>query len=317
MSRAGRDEGFTFIEALLALSLSLVVFTATMTLVIVVLHSVQGNNARNDAQDRARLGIDLIARQLRNIASPITSPKLIERASAYELVFQTIASPNGADVSGAERVRYCVPNDTTSGSVNNEVLIGQTQTWNTASSPATIPWNASTCPDTSPSDGNSATGAYKILASAVTNRYKQRTDRPLFYFNDSSTPPSDLSQVRSVQIDLFVNPTPKPPAAEDELRSGVFLRNQVRPPVAYFTSTPTGNGGVLLNGGISYSPDNYDLSFSWSCVSSGCPSASFLSGATDGLVDWKPGAGTYTVSLTVTDATGLASTPYTQQVTVQ
>src|SRR5262249_11056033 len=132
---------------------------------------------------------------------------------------------------------------------------------------------------------------------------------------DNSTAPTDLTSINSVQIDLFVNPTPAVSGAETELRSGVFLRNQVHSPVASFTETATGNGGVLLTGATSYSPDGAALSSRWSCTTPSCPAASTLSGSTDGLVDWNPGAGTYTVVLTVTDPSGLSDTA-TETVTV-
>jgi hypothetical protein len=153
-----------------------------------------------------------------------------------------------------------------------------------------------------------------IVQNYVTNRYQQRTDRPAFSFNNG-TAPSNLAAVYTVQIDLFVNPTPSVPAAETELRSGAFLRNQPRSPVANFTSTDTGQGGVLLNGATSYSPNGLDLSYSWACGAGSCPDSSALTNSQSGLVDWTPGAGTYTVQLTVTDQTGLTDT-VTQQVTV-
>jgi PKD repeat protein len=153
-----------------------------------------------------------------------------------------------------------------------------------------------------------------IVQNYVTNRYQQRTDRPAFTFNNG-TAPADLSQVYTVQIDLFVNPTPSNSSAETELRSGAFLRNQPRSPVANFTYTPTGAGGVLLNGATSYSPDGLDLTYSWACASGSCPDAAGLTDSQEGLVDWTPGAGTYTVTLTVTDQTGLTATE-TQTVTV-
>jgi hypothetical protein len=153
-----------------------------------------------------------------------------------------------------------------------------------------------------------------VVAPYVTNRYQGRTDRPAFTFNDG-TAPSNLGAVYTVQIDLFVNPTPGVAAAESEVRSGAFLRNQPRSPVANFTYTDTGSGGVLLNGGTSYSPDGEDLSYAWTCTSTSCPSLSSLTLDNEGLVNWTPGAGTYTVQLTVTDSTGLTATS-TQQVTV-
>jgi hypothetical protein len=76
-----------------------------------------------------------------------------------------------------------------------------------------------------------------------------------------------------------------------------------------------GGGSVLLNAGTSYSPDGSDLNYDWSCTTPGCPAASTLAGSSSGLVVWHPGAGSYTVLLTVTDTAGLsASVP--QLVTV-
>jgi len=207
-----------------------------------------------------------------------------------------------------------MPQDTSAGSSSKEVLIGETQTWSTAS-PPTSPWSSNpsvtiACPDSPLPSGVSSS---IVIQPAVTNRAKLRTDRPAFTFNNG-TAPSDLSQVYTVQIDLFVNPTPSNASAESELRSGAFLRNQPRAPVANYTYTPTESGGVLLNGSTSYSPDGLDLTYAWSC-SGTCSDTSALTDSQNGLVDWTPGAGTYSVTMTVTDQTGLTATS-TQQVTV-
>jgi prepilin-type N-terminal cleavage/methylation domain-containing protein len=309
MRALGRQAGFTLIELLVAMSVALVVFGATTTVLVVAMHAEASSTERNQAQDHARVAIDLIARQLRNIASPISSPKLLERATPYDIVFQTVATPSGSNAGGAERVRWCIPNDTSTGTASDEEMIGQVQTWTTATPPA-IPWGTD-CPDTSATGGS---GQTDVVVESVTNRYEGRSDRPAFTYDDT-TAPTNLTNISSVQIDLFVNPTPTIAAAETELRSGVFLRNQVHSPVASFTETDTGSGGVLLNGGTSYSPDGADLAYSWSCSTPGCPAASTLSDATSGLVDWHPGAGTYTITLTVTDPTGLTDSD-TQTVTV-
>jgi Tfp pilus assembly protein PilV len=318
LNNAGREGGFTLVEVLIAAALSLVVLGGTLAIMDTFNHQYLASNQRNDAQDKARLGIDRIVRQLRNIASPITTPKLLERATPYDVVFQTVGTPSGSNTSGDQRVRYCVPSDTASGSASKEVLISETQTWSTAAPPAS-PWSSDpsvtiACPVSSLPSGVSGS---TILVPNVTNRY-QGTDRAaLFSFNNSATAPSDLTTVTSVQINLFVNPTPTVTTAktETELQSAAFLRNEVRQPVAGFTSTSTSGHGILLNAGTSYSPDGYDLSYSWSCISAGCPNATALSQATDALISWNPGvAGNYQVQLIVTDPSGLTDTS-TQWVT--
>ena len=309
------ERGFTLVELLIAMVLAVVIFGATLDALINYTHLWQGSTQRLDAQDSARLGIDRIVRQLRNIASPVTSPKLLERATPYDIVFQTIGTPSGSNVTGDERVRYCIPQDSTPGSTSKEVVVGETQTWST-SSPPTSPWSSDPTVTVPCPDNPLPSGVTKsvVVSPSVTNRYQGRTDRPAFTFNNG-TAPSNLGSVFTVQIDLFVNPTPALPAAESEIRSGAFLRNQPRSPVANFTYTDTGSGGVLLNGGTSYSPDGEDLTWTWLCTSQTCPDSSGLTLSNQGLVDWNPGAGTYTVQLTVTDQTGLTAIS-TQSVTV-
>jgi prepilin-type N-terminal cleavage/methylation domain-containing protein len=317
MRLAREQSGMTLIELVLAMALALVIFGATLDALTNFTHSWTGSTERLDAQDKARVGIDRLANQLRNIASPLTSPKLLERATPYDIVFQTVGTPNGSNVTGTERVRYCIPSDP-SGSASQEVLYSETQTWSTATAPSS-PWSSDPsvtlpCPDSPLPSGVSSSTNPQVVASGVMNRY-EGADQSAFSYNDSAVTASQLSQVYTVQIDLFLNPTPSLPQAETELRSGVFLRNQPRAPVVSFTDTPTQDGGVLLNGATSYSPDGEDLTFNWSCTGDTCPNTSALTDSSSALVDWQPGAGTYTVQLTVTDQSGLTATT-TQTVTV-
>jgi prepilin-type N-terminal cleavage/methylation domain-containing protein len=315
-----RQDGFTLIELLVAMVLSAIVFGATLTVLDEYLRQANGTTQRNDAQDRARLAVDRIVRQLRNVASPLTTPKLLERATPYDIVFQTIGAQQGGaggNTSGAERVRYCVPPGTTPGN-----LISQTQTWATPA-PAANPWSSDPnvtipCPDTTFAQQPNGI----IIATAITNRSQTGScpgvsGQPVFRFNGGCTLPTDLTQISTIQVDLNVNPTPNLPGATTELQSSAFLRNKQHQPIASFTAYPTGGGGVVLNAGSSYSPDGEQLSYMWSCTS--CSSPTTLNTATDGLVSWNPGPGTYTVQLIVADETGLESQtnpPYTQTFTV-
>jgi prepilin-type N-terminal cleavage/methylation domain-containing protein len=308
LRRAWSDErGFTLVELLVSLSIMLVVFGGVMMAFSIFQRDTSNASARSNAVAQARLGADRMVGAMRNIASTKTSPTLIERAKSYDLVFQTVGTPSGSNVTGVQRVRYCVPDDTSAGSPGQERLVAQTQTWTTATPPAN-PWPAATativCPD--------ASAPAVTLANYVTNRYKQRTDRPVFVYNGGAAPAS-LGEITSVGIDLFVNPTTTLAAAESEVQSAAFLRNQNRGPLAAFTYSAPGGAHVLLNGSATTDPDGQKLTFSWACTPTACTGA----GSTQQIFDWKPstGAGTYSVTLTATDSGGLTSS-MTQSVVV-
>ena len=323
MNAFRRQDGFTLVELLVAMVISLIVFSATLTILDSFLRQSSAATKRLDAQDQARIAVDRIVRDLRNVSSPLTTPKLLERATPYDVVFQTIGTPSDSNVSGVERVRYCIPQDTSAGSASQEKLIAQTQTW-TTSAAAADPWTSDptqtiACPDLTftPAAGQPV---YTVAAQSVVNRYRQATAYPAFSFNNgldgNSVAAGDLPQISTIQINLRVNPTPSLSGATTQIQSAAYLRNKQHAPVAQFTYSATGNGGVILNAGQSYSPDDEQLSYAWACtLPSPCPSSSTLAIASNGLVSWKPGAGSYTVELTVTDQSGVL-TRTSQTVTV-
>ena len=350
VSTLRRQEGVTLVELLVAMALALVVLGAVVEIFIAYNRTSYYNDQRLNAQDEARLAVDRVVRQLRNVASPITTPKLLERATPYDIVFQTVGTPSGGsagNTSGVERVRYCVPPDAT-GSASNEYLYAETQTWNT-STPASDPWTSDptqtiTCPDIALGQNetcpNSAGGtcSASAIAYGVVNRYASYTGLstpPAAFTFITGTPPNTSSstsitspattQISSVQINLFVNPTTSLLTTQADLQqkafqiqSSAFLRNQQLQPIASFTPTATGSGNVVLNGDSSYSPDGDDLSYSWSCTNpSPCSNSAALAAQSNGLVSWSPGAGTYTVQLTVTDSTGLIGQSGPQTVVVK
>jgi prepilin-type N-terminal cleavage/methylation domain-containing protein len=304
------ERGFTLIEVLVATSLSVLLFGAIVTVLIGYQRDAQRSTLQNDAQDQARIGVDRIVRELRNVASSRTSPTLIEAAGSYDLVFQTVRAPSGSNAAGISRVRYCLPPDPSPGSGATEVLMVQTETWTTSTVPAN-PWTTGTaCPYTPGSLPSGASVSSRRLASNVMNRYAGAA-RPAFSYYPSA---SSLSTITSIGIDLFVDAKANLPPAETELRSSAFLRNQNQTPIASFTATSTGGGHVLLNGGGSSDPDGQTITFAWFKVTGSptSPCSASQSGCTligsTGLFDWRPGAtGTYTVELVVTDPGGLTA----------
>lgn len=290
------EDGFTLIELLVATMMALIVFAVTLSTLGVFNDTTQTLTHQNDSQNQARLGVDQIVSQLRNVANSATLPTFIERASSYDLVFQTVSVSGGS----SELVRYCVPPDPAPGSPATEALIEQTQT----PAPSTIPWSAA-CPDT-------AYGS-SVLVGHVTNVY-QGAARPVFTYNGGSAP-SGLTTIKSIGIDLFLNRTPADSNDEYTLQSSALLRNAQSRPVAAFTWSQGASGKVNIDAGASYSPSGDVLKYTWSCATStgtavNCPSST-------STFTWSPGLGTYTVTLRVTDQVGLQSAPYIGTVRVQ
>lgn len=303
------ERGLTLVELLVTAAMSLLVFGLVGTTLVAYQHGTKRTTSQNDSQDQARAAIDLIVRELRNVASSRTAPTLIEGAGAHDLIFQTIddAAPasGSQNKTGVKRVRYCIPPDPAPGSASREVLVKQTETWTTAAAPAN-PWPISAvCPSTPTSLPTGASVTTSNLALNVTNRFAG-SSRTAFTFNSAT-----LSQVTTVGVDLLVDVSTNQPPAETELRGAAFLRNQNQAPVVAFTPTSTGAGHVLLNGGGSSDPDGQQLSFKWFKV----VGTTATPIGTTGLLDWAPGPGTYSVRLQVTDPGGLSSA-LTQTVTV-
>jgi type II secretory pathway pseudopilin PulG len=237
--RLVREEGgVTLVELLVATSLLAIVLTATFRPLGAYERSASQNRAQNEAQGRARVTLDRMARELRNVAG---ETQFIDQATASDLVYQTIdplTAPSGTNSTNLERVRYCLDTST-------QRLWRQTQTWTTATPPP-VP-SMTSCP-------SSAWTTQTVTADQVTNG-----SRAVFTYNDNT----DLTNINLIHIDIYidVSPTLRPP--ESLLSSGVYLRNQNKAPTASFTATPTSNLHVLLNGSASSDPEGGSLTFKW------------------------------------------------------
>ena len=297
-----RDDGFTLVELLVAMAMAIVVFGTLGTSLVAYQNDAARSTRGIDSQEGARVAVDRIVHDLRNVAGSRTNPTLVEVAQPYNLVFQTIAPPpDGSDNGvGVSRVRYCIPPNPAPGAAAQAALFAQRETWTTSTVPPN-PWPGSTaCPAEPGSVPPGATVSTAKLTENVTNRYAG-DDRAAFSYDSDS-----LSEITKIGVSLFVDVSPTLPPAETQLSSAAFLRNQNQVPVAAFTDTATGAGHVLLNAGGSSDPDNQVITFRWLLVT-GTEETDI--GST-GLLDWVPadGPGEYTIKLQVTDSGGLIGT---------
>ena len=106
-----RDDGFTLTELLIAMAIGIVVFGTACTTLVAYQNDAARSTRAIDSQEGARVAVDRIVHELRNVASSRTNPTLVEVAGPYNLVFQTIAPPPGGSANpvGVSRVRYCIP----------------------------------------------------------------------------------------------------------------------------------------------------------------------------------------------------------------
>lgn len=241
--RVRGEAGFTLVEVLLASSLLIVVLGATLTTLNVFERNAKANEQQNDAQDETRAALDLMARDLRNLASPTPDfPHAIDVHGAQDIVFQSegkIKPPLSLNQQNTTRVRYCL--DT-----GESTLYRQIQTWLTADPPA-IP-SLEAC-------GPAAEGWTRTqgVATHVVNG-----DRPIFTYNSA-----EATAITEVSSELFVDVNPAREPTEVNLQTAVFLRNQNRAPTATFEWASMPNTTIFLNASASIDPEERPLVFKW------------------------------------------------------
>lgn len=298
LRRAGRaiacERGHTLIELLVASVVMIIVLGATLAILDAFHKPQRQNQLMNESQDRSRLALDGLARDLRNLASPtpgaVPAPgtsNAIEVAEQDDLVFWTVATVKGSgsqNTQNVRRVRYCLDSST-------RRIYAQTQSWTTANAPS-VPATVA-CPD--PDPGWDASGD-RVLAEQVVNRIGAQ-DRPVFLY-DSGTR-SDVTAIRS---QLFVDDDPAKRPVESTLSTGVRLRNQDRAPIASIaTPTVLADGSFRLNGSASTDPDGGILKYFW--YVDGDEQQALGQAVT---FDWRPqSAGRHDVKLVVEDPSGL------------
>jgi hypothetical protein len=140
-----------------------------------------------------------------------------------------------------------------------------------------------------------------VLTDHLVN-YASGQVRPLFTYDAPLA-----ANVAAVDMQLFADWDLRRLPKEERLRTGVHLRNLNRAPTAAaFTWTATGNRHVLLNG-TSSDPDGDPLTFSWY-------EGSTLIGKGATLDDTAPSTAPRSISLTVSDPSGLTSSALPQEV---
>ena len=301
MSRGhARERGFTFVEVLIAMSLMLVVTAATLAVFTTMERKTRDNQRVSDQERMARVATDVLAKQLRNLASPAGSgpaPQALERAEPTDLMFRTVDSTPANVASNPEnlqRHRYCLSADGKLWSARQP-----SSTW-TATPPAT-----SGC---GPSDG--FPGTHRVVVEHVVNTPTQPVFKyqvspvPGAYSEQSTVAQADFPNDIAIRTELFIDPDASNSPRPTTITSRVFLRNQNRPPSAKLTATYSNSEIVTINASDSLDPENNPLYFR------------FLDGTTV-VQEWSQQAtyafratavGTHTFTVVVRDIGGLQTT---------
>ena len=232
------EDGFTLVEVLIASVLMIIVLGATLTALTSYQRTTATNQRQNDGQEQARRTMDLVARDLRNLASPVVErPEAIDRKGPLDLIVQSEGKGSGgsSNTRNTMRVRFCLGPD--------QKVYRSIQTWTTAAIP-----NA---PATTDCPGTGWTSSTVVAENVVNGT------RPLFTYNAVG-----LQDVTEVTTSLYVDVNPGKSPVETELQSSVYLRNQNRKPEALF-SVEVLNNSIVMNASESTDPEEKALIYKW------------------------------------------------------
>jgi hypothetical protein len=215
---------------------------------------------RTDAQDRARVAEEILAKNLRNLAGPpgnltatgVEQAQTLATKGDYDLAFSTVdpAAPGAGSTnqSNVKRVRYCLSDD--------GKLYKQQQTWILTA--PTAPAATTECPTLAlGSVGSNQWQTKTVLADEVVNKLDAGPDLPVFTYD--STDPTRVSQIH-INLMVDIDRAHRPRATT--IATGILLRNQNRVPVADMSWKST-NQGIILNGSASADPEGQPLKYCW------------------------------------------------------
>jgi prepilin-type N-terminal cleavage/methylation domain-containing protein len=301
MTRRLRDQrGFTFIEVMLAMGLSLVVLTATLAVFATMERKTRDNQNLNDEQLQARVATDALATRLRNLASPADpdpsvagymSPQPLERAEAQDLIFRTVNSEGSSTTNNQqnlERYRYCL--NTTS-----NILYVERQTW-TAAAPV-MPTSTACGPGDGWPDASRRVAAQSIVNGTRPVFKYQVSPSPGTYSEQTSVDQANFPSGIAIRTQLWIDPDTLHPPGETSLTTRVFLRNQNRPPTAAFSAVGSGTN-IVLNASDSEDPEGLALSYQW--VDNGTPITGWSARSTYVYVPSPKPTGSATVTHSIT-----------------
>jgi prepilin-type N-terminal cleavage/methylation domain-containing protein len=265
MRRPHRGQsGFTLIEMLVAMSLMLILLSATLSLLDGIWSNSSRNQEQNDQIDSIRATSDQMMRQLRNLANPNpaacgTPPAgykvcpTIDTAASNDLIFQTTDPAK-------QWVRYCLSNSNEGGiasTAQNGTIWYQVAS---GSVPSITTEMRTGCP-------SAETGAGKWTTTRVAGRFisnAAQSGRPLFTYDQTCCAAPYLTALRRVKLAIYLDIKPNQRPDEAQVGSEAFLRNQNQPPVANFDmltgATPT---TFTLDGSGSTDPEGRNLNYDW------------------------------------------------------